>query len=161
MQLVAGGSGVVPLLSMVRHRVHTGCRVPMRLLYSVRSPDDAIARTELVALAAWDATFDLICTLTRDRPAGWTGYVRRVDRALLAETLWGPEARALTYACGPQRFVEAVATVLVDLGHCADRLRAAATILVDEGQEPTRRQRGVVRLRQRTKGPPSRAPLRE
>jgi ferredoxin-NADP reductase len=122
-QLVAGGSGVVPLLSMIRHRVRAGGAQPMRLLYSARSLGDVVARDELVDLAARDPGFALICTLTRDHPPGWNGYARRVDRELLAEALWAPAAQALTYVCGPTRFVESVASALVDLGYQADRIR--------------------------------------
>ena len=122
-QLVAGGSGVVPLLSMVRQRVAAGSDAAMRLLYSARSLADVIARDELDALAAADPAFDVVYTLTRERPEGWDGYGRRVDRALLAEVLWGADSGALTYVCGPTRFVEAVADALVDLGHRADRIR--------------------------------------
>ena len=122
-QLVAGGSGVVPLLSMARHRVQAGSDVPMRLLYSARSFDEVIARGELEALAVQDPAFDLVWTLTRQQPAGWSGYARRVDRDLLDETLWRPGAGASTYVCGPTRFVEAVATTLLELGHRTDRIR--------------------------------------
>jgi ferredoxin-NADP reductase len=122
-QLVAGGSGVVPLLSMVRHRVAAGGDQPMRLLYSARSLDDVVARGELVDLAARDPGFELICTLTRARPPGWDGYARRVDRELLTEALWEPAARALTYVCGPTQFVESVSGTLVELGYQADRIR--------------------------------------
>ena len=122
-QLVAGGSGVAPLLSMVRHRVAAGGDQPMRLLYSARSLDDVVAHDELVDLAARDPGFALICTLTRKQPAGWSGYARRVDAALLAEALWGPENQALTYVCGPTRFVESVADTLVDLGYRADSIK--------------------------------------
>src|SRR5918996_958553 len=122
-QLVAGGSGVAPLLSMVRHRVAAGGDQPMRLLYSARSLDDVVAHDELVDLAARDPGFALICTLTREQPPGWSGYARRVDAALLAEALWGPQTQALTYVCGPTPFVESVASTLSDLGYQADRIR--------------------------------------
>jgi ferredoxin-NADP reductase len=122
-QLVAGGSGVAPLLSMVRHRVAAGGDQPMRLLYSARSLNDVVARDELVDLAARDSGFELVCTLTREQPPGWSGYARRVDGALLAEALWGPETEALTYVCGPTRFVESVASALIDLGYRADSIK--------------------------------------
>ena len=122
-QLVAGGSGVVPLLSMVRHRVAARSDAAMRLLYSARSLADIIARDELDALAAADPAFAVAYTLTREHPEGWDGYARRVDRALLAEALWAPDSGVLNYVCGPTRFVEAVAGTLVDLGHRADRIR--------------------------------------
>ena len=122
-QLVAGGSGVAPLLSMVRHRVAAGGDQPMRLLYSARSLDDVVARDELGDLAARDSGFELVCTLTREQPPGWSGYARRIDRTLLAEALWGPETEAVTYVCGPTRFVESVANTLIDLGYRADSIK--------------------------------------
>ena len=122
-QLVAGGSGVVPLLSMVRHRVAAGGDQPMRLLYSARSLKDVVAYDELVDLAARDSGFDLVCALTREQPPGWSGYARRVDRALLAEALWGPGTEAVTYVCGPTRFVESVASTLIDLGYRSDSVK--------------------------------------
>jgi ferredoxin-NADP reductase len=122
-QLVGGGSGVAPLLSMIRHRVAAGGDQPMRLLYSARSLDDVVARDELVDLAARDSGFELVCTLTREQPPGWSGYARRVDGVLLAEALWGPETQAWTYVCGPTRFVESVADTLVDLGYRADSIK--------------------------------------
>jgi len=122
-QLVAGGSGVAPLLSMVRHRVAEGGDQPMRLLYSARSLNDVVAHDELVDLAARDSGFELVCTLTREQPPGWNGYARRVGAALLAEALWAPQARALTYVCGPTRFVESVASSLVDLGYRAEGIK--------------------------------------
>jgi ferredoxin-NADP reductase len=121
--LVAGGSGVAPLLSMVRHRVAAGGDQPMRLLYSARSLNDVVAHDELVDLAARHSGFELVCTLTRAQPPGWNGYARRVDRALLAEALWGPETEARTYVCGPTRFVESVASTLVDLGYRSDSIK--------------------------------------
>jgi ferredoxin-NADP reductase len=121
--LVGGGSGIVPLLSMIRHRVRQGSDVPIRLLYSVRTSGDVIARAELERLAAEDNGVEVFFTFTRERPEGWTGYTGRVDRALLEEVAWPPGEEALTYVCGPTQFVETVADRLVDLGHTAGRVR--------------------------------------
>src|SRR5262245_47453835 len=74
--LVAGGSGVVPLMAMARHRARAGSTVPMRLLFSSRGADEIIYREELDALAARDG-FEVFHTLTRRQPEGWTGYARR------------------------------------------------------------------------------------
>jgi ferredoxin-NADP reductase len=120
--LVAGGSGVVPLAAMLRHRVAVGVDVPVRLVYSTRSLDDVIYGEELDALAANDGV-DVIHTLTRTHPPGWTGYSRRVDRALLAETAWPAADRPLTYVCGPTQFVETVSRALVELDHDPARIR--------------------------------------
>jgi ferredoxin-NADP reductase len=114
--LIGGGSGVAPLRSMLRHWQHSGSDAPARLLLSAKRPDDVLYRAELEA-------YDVTCTYTREAPAGWTGYARRVDRAMLAETGFPPEARPRVYVCGPTGFVEGVAAELVGLGHGADRIR--------------------------------------
>jgi ferredoxin-NADP reductase len=110
--LVGGGSGVVPLMAMVRQRAANGDDVPTRLLYSARTWDDVIYRDELEQLAG--DGLDVVYTLTRAQPDGWTGYARRVDRELLAQVV--PEQFALAFVCGPTPFVEAVAQTLVELG---------------------------------------------
>jgi ferredoxin-NADP reductase len=114
--LIAGGSGVVPFRSMLRHRVASQSAVPARLLYSSRSLEDVIYRDELAALAAYDE-IDIRFALTRSQPPGWRGYDRRIDREILADVSWQPEERPLIYICGPTSFVETAAQALVDLGH--------------------------------------------
>jgi ferredoxin-NADP reductase len=116
--LVGGGSGLVPLMSMIRQRAADGDDVPTRLLYSARTWDDVIYREELERPAPG---LEVVYTLTREQPEGWTGYGRRVDRELLAEV--APEEAALTFVCGPTPFVEAVAQGLVDLGRDPLRIR--------------------------------------
>lgn len=123
LQLVAGGSGVVPLLAMLRHRVAAGGHQPVRMLYSARTIDDVIAHEELDALAARDADVDVTYTLTRAVPPGWTGATRRIDEAMLREVLWPAAADATTFVCGPTPFVETVASALIALGHMPDRVR--------------------------------------
>jgi ferredoxin-NADP reductase len=118
--LLAGGSGVVPLRSMLRHRVRTGSTVPVRLLYSSRTWQDVIYREEL---DSYTSGIEVIHTLTRQQPPGWTGYARRVDATMLAEVAWPPSAEPLTYVCGPTNFVEAVARSLTLLGHPPRRIR--------------------------------------
>ena len=86
--LVAGGSGVVPLMAMPRHRARAGATAPMRLLLSSRTLEDVIYREELDRLAAAGDGFDVVHTLTREQPPGWTGYARRIDHDLLAEVAW-------------------------------------------------------------------------
>lgn len=115
--LMAGGSGIVPLMAMLRHRRAAGSAAPARLLYSARSDDELIYRAELDALAAAVLGPELFYTLTRRQPSGWGGYVRRVDRAMLAEVAWSPDAAPHIYVCGPTAFVEAVADQLTTLGH--------------------------------------------
>jgi ferredoxin-NADP reductase len=120
--LIAGGSGVVPFRSMLRHRVASQSAVPTRLLYSARSFEDVIYREELAALAAYDE-IDIRFTLTRSQPPGWRGYDRRIDREILAEVSWQPEQRPLIYICGPTSFVETAAQALVELGHDPSLIR--------------------------------------
>jgi len=119
--LVGGGSGVVPLMAMVRQRAASGDSVPTRLLYSARSWDDVIYRDELARLAERADGFEVVYALTREQPPDWMGYSRRVDRELLAEVV--PDDLALTFVCGPTPFVEAVAEALVELGHEPSRIK--------------------------------------
>jgi ferredoxin-NADP reductase len=121
--LVAGGSGVVPLMAMLRHRSATGSSTPARLLYSSRSLEDVIYRRELERLAAAGDGVAVTHTLTRAQPPGWEGYDRRIDAAMLKEVGWPPGERPLVYVCGPTRLVEAVADDLVALGHDPDLVR--------------------------------------
>ena len=119
--LVAGGSGVVPLMAMIRVRAAAGSVVDMRLLFSSRGWDDVIYRDELQRLMGGGLT--VVHTLTRSQPAGWTGYSRRVDAAMLDEVGPASHKRPLVYVCGPTPFVEAVAQALVGLGHDPQRVR--------------------------------------
>ena len=120
--LLAGGSGVVPLHSMLRHRAATGSTVPARLLYSARTQGEVIYRDELARLAG-DGDVDVRFTFTREQPEGWQGYARRIDRELLEDVAWSPQERPLVFICGPTSFVEAAAGGLVELGHDAARIR--------------------------------------
>ena len=120
--LLAGGSGIVPLRSMLRHRAAVESTVPVRLLYSARTLDDVIYREELAQRAAGDG-IDIRFTLTRAQPEGWSGYRRRIDRELLEDVAWPPEERPLVYVCGPTAFVEVAASTLVDLGHDPGRIK--------------------------------------
>ena len=121
--LVAGGSGVVPLMAMARHRARAGKDVPARLLFSSRGPDEIIYGRELDGLAAAGDGFEVAYTLTRQQPPGWPGYARRIDEAMLAEVLEPLGASARAYACGPTALVEVVANALVRLGLPPDRIR--------------------------------------
>ena len=114
--LIAGGSGVVPLMSMIRQRAAAGSHVPTRLLYSSRTPGDVIYHEELEQQQANDDTLRVFYTFTRVQPPGWTGYARRIDTQMLAEVAW-PLGKALqTYICGPTLLVEAAANGLVQTG---------------------------------------------
>ena len=116
--LIAGGSGVVPLMAMLRHRVVTGRKgVPARLLFSSRTADDIIYKDELQRLVLSDDGLEVFHTLTRDQPAGWTGYARRVDRSMLQEVAWSKQQNPAVFICGPTSFVEAAADLLVAMDY--------------------------------------------
>jgi ferredoxin-NADP reductase len=136
--LAAGGSGVVPLRAILRHRCLVGSSVPVRLLYSVRSQAEVIYRSELDHFNQEADGVQVIYTLTRQQPPGWTGYARRVDQQMMAEVAWpvasAPPASApptsaplasapLAYVCGPTNFVEAVASDLVAFGYPPQRVK--------------------------------------
>jgi len=121
--LVAGGSGIAPLMAMIRHRRAAGNDVPVRLLFSSRSYEEIIFREELERLAAGDETLEIIHTLTRSAPPGWEGYERRIDEEMLGEVAFSGEERPLAFVCGPTPLVEAVATALVGLGHDPARVK--------------------------------------
>jgi ferredoxin-NADP reductase len=121
--LVGGGSGVVPLMAMIRARASAAAAVPMRLLLSSRTYDEIIYREELDELAARGDGFDLVHTLTRGAPQGWAGRTGRVDPTMLAEVAWPASAGARAFVCGPTSFVEVVASSLVGLGHARDTIR--------------------------------------
>jgi len=121
--LVAGGSGIAPLMAMIRHRAATRTDAPCRLLYSSRSRDETIFAEELDGLAASDGSLEVFHTLTRSRPPGWTGYARRIDAEMLAEVAPSPQEGPLIFVCGPTPLVESVASALVGLGHDARRIK--------------------------------------
>ncbi len=115
--LAGGGSGIVPLMAMLRARIAARSDVPVRLLVSARSIEEIIYRTELESIAGANSGVEINWTLTRTQPSGWTGYGRRVDRAMLAEISWQVDRRPRSFACGPTGFVETIASGLVELGH--------------------------------------------
>jgi ferredoxin-NADP reductase len=119
--LIAGGSGIVPLGSMLRHHRAVHSRVPVRLLYSMRSPDTLIYGDEIMRFATSDE-IDVSLTYTRSAPAGWNGYQRRLDGTMLADVSWAPGDRPLTFICGPTVFVETAASLLVTAGHAPERI---------------------------------------
>jgi ferredoxin-NADP reductase len=123
--LVGGGSGIVPLMAMLRHRdVALGAgdadarhRLPVRLLYSSRRWEDVIYRDELARLVDKDPAVEVTHTLTREQPVGWTGYKRRIDRAMLESVAWPANEKPRVFICGPTPLVESVANTLVEIGH--------------------------------------------
>jgi ferredoxin-NADP reductase len=118
--LVGGGSGVVPLMAILRHHAATGAETDATLLYSSRSWDDVIYREELERL---QRRARVVHTLTRSQPDGWKGYARRVDAEILNEVAPLTSEPPHVYVCGPTPFVEAVAAALVELGHEPTRVR--------------------------------------
>lgn len=123
--LIGGGSGIVPLMAMLRHRdaalgqqdTANRQRLPTRLLYSSRRWEDIIYRDELAHLAAKDSALEVVHTLTREPPPGWTGFRRRIDYMMLSEVAWPATQIPHIFVCGPTALVESVATTLVELGH--------------------------------------------
>jgi ferredoxin-NADP reductase len=115
--LIAGGSGVVPLMAMLRHRAAAGAKTPTRLLYSSRSYEDVIYREELERLATAGDGLSVAHALTRAQPQGWTGYARRIDRAMLAEVGWPKDRMPVVFICGPTAMVESAAGLLVEMGY--------------------------------------------
>lgn len=115
--LIAGGSGIVPLMAMLRHRAAMGSKLPAVLLYSSRTLEDIIYREELDRLAAKSDGLAVVHTLTRGQPAGWTGNARRIDRSMLADVGFPASARPRIFICGPTSLVESAGQLLLDLGH--------------------------------------------
>ena len=113
---------MVPFRAMLRHHHASGSAVPVRLLYSARSLPDVIYRDELTRIPG-NSEIDIRFVLTREQPAGWRGYRRRIDQELLAEVAWPPTDHPLVYVCGPTDFGETAASALVALGHEAGRIR--------------------------------------
>lgn len=120
--LISGGSGVAPLMSMLRARVAARSDVPVRMFCSWRSADDIIYADELATIDRDSHGIAITHTLTRSAPDGWTGRRGRVDGEALAQLAWPPDQEPLTYVCGPTGFVEAVASALVELGHDSQRI---------------------------------------
>ena len=121
--LVAGGSGVVPLMAMLRHRARSGASIPTRLLFSSRHLEEIIYHDELDGLSAAGDGLAVVHTLTRSQPAGWTGYARRIDDRMLTEVIEPLGIAARVYICGPTALVETAANALVRLGLRPDHVR--------------------------------------
>ena len=121
--LVAGGSGVVPLMAIVRHRAAVRSSAPCTLLFSSRTPADIIYGAELETLAARNDGLRVVHTLTREQPEGWTGYSRRIDAQMLQDVLGTASGSANVFVCGPTPLVEVAATSLVSLGLPPSRVR--------------------------------------
>jgi len=121
--LAAGGSGVVPLMSMARHRSRRDTGTRMRLLYSARSEEDLLYQDELDQMAAANDGFEVVYTLTRTSPHGWGGFQRRVDAQMLSDVSFSDRQSSPAFVCGPTDFVEGVSKSLVLLGHLPGRVK--------------------------------------
>jgi ferredoxin-NADP reductase len=122
-QLVAGGSGIVPLMAMIRSHVSVDSTVPFRLLYSVREPGAIFYRDELRALSNRGASLVVTYAYTRVTPKGWPRPAGRIDRELIANRTWPSTHQPSSYVCGPTSFVEHAADLLIATGHDRDRIR--------------------------------------
>jgi ferredoxin-NADP reductase len=121
--LVAGGSGVVPLMAMVRARRAAGSRVPFRLIYSVRTPEDVIYAGELRSRVRDDAGLDVSYVHTRTSPEDDPRPAGRIGIADINTHGWPPDFSPTCFVCGPTGFVEVVADILVALGHDPRRIK--------------------------------------
>ena len=122
-QLIAGGSGIVPLVAMLRSRASAGSTAPFRLLYSVREPAAVFYRDELRALSAHDHSVGLTYTYTRAAPKDWPRVPGRIDATLIANATWPSQYSATCYVCGPTSFVETAARLLAGSGYSPDKIR--------------------------------------
>jgi ferredoxin-NADP reductase len=115
--LVAGGSGVVPLMAMIRTRAAGDSPAPFRLVYSVRSPDTVLYGGELAERQRAGDGLDVTYRYTRTPPAGWLESAGRIDAGVLESSGWPPDRHPAVFVCGPTGFVEAAADLLVGAGH--------------------------------------------
>jgi ferredoxin-NADP reductase len=122
-QLIAGGSGIVPLMAMLRARATAGSTAPFRLLYSVREPGAIFYRDELAKIADRDRTVNIAYTYTRAVPKDWPRPPGRIDGPLIASTVWPPNLDPLFYVCGPTSFVETAAGLLSEIGNSPDKIK--------------------------------------
>ena len=121
--LIAGGSGIVPLVSMLRHRAARKATMPAKLIYSARRYEELIFREEIDRLVTDDPNLEVAYTLTREQPAGWQGGNKRLDKASLAALVPAPDTNPQIFICGPNGLVEGAARLLVEIGHDRGRIR--------------------------------------
>lgn len=122
-QLIAGGSGIVPLMAMIRSRASTESTAPFRLLYSVREPGAVFYRDELQAISSWSGSVTLTYAYTRSTPKDWPRPAGRLDTSTIAEVTWPSTLVPTCYVCGPTSFVESTAALLVECGNHPDKIR--------------------------------------
>lgn len=114
--LIAGGTGITPLMAMLRHRRRSRARIPASLIYSARSLADVVYRDELDTMARGDHDLRLVYALTREHPGDWNGHRGRVNEVLLAKNGFTPAQNPTFFVCGPTGFVESISSMLVKLG---------------------------------------------
>ena len=122
-QLVAGGSGIVPLMAMIRSRVAVGSAATFRLLYSVREPEAVLYRDELQALSDQESSVNITYAYTRSAPKDWPRPPGRINAALIEQTSWPSNLSPTCYVCGPTSFVESAAGLLTGIGNNPDKIR--------------------------------------
>ena len=122
-QLVAGGSGMVPLMAMIRSRASVGSTTPFRLLYSVREPAAVFYRDELQALSSQGDSVLVTYAYTRVTPKNWPRPAGRIDAESVASGAWPSNLRPTCYVCGPTSFVEHTTDLLIAVGHDRERIR--------------------------------------
>ena len=122
-QLVAGGSGIVPLIAMLRSRSSAGSSAPFRLLYSVREPETVFYRDELRALSNQGDSVTITYAYTRVTPKDWLRPAGRIDAPLIAMGTWPSTLRPTSYVCGPTSFVEHATDLLISAGHDREKIR--------------------------------------
>jgi len=122
-QLVAGGSGIVPLMAMIRSRRLAGSSAPFRLLYSVREPEKVFYRDELRAFSNQDDSAVITYAYTRVTPKDWPRPAGRIDASLIARGTWPSNVRPTSYVCGPTSFVEHATDLLIAAGHDREKIR--------------------------------------
>jgi ferredoxin-NADP reductase len=122
-QLIAGGSGIVPLMAMIRSRASAGSTAQFRLLYSVREPAAILYRDELQTRSEQDRAVMLSYAYTRTAPKNWSRSPSRIDAALVATTTWPSSLAPTCYVCGPTPFVESAAAFLSACGNRPDKIK--------------------------------------
>jgi ferredoxin-NADP reductase len=122
-QLIAGGSGIVPLMAMIRWRAASGSTAPFRLLYSVREPGAALYRDELQRRSENDRSVTLTYAYTRATPKDWPRLPGHIDAALVAKTAWPSKLIPTCYVCGPTPFVESAAGFLSACGNGPEKIK--------------------------------------
>ena len=122
-QLIAGGSGIVPLMAMLRSRRSAGSSAPFRLLYSIREPETVFYRDELLALSNHGEPLVITYAYTRVTPKDWPRPAGRIDAEVIARGTWSSSLRPSCYVCGPTSFVEHATDLLIAAGHDRERIR--------------------------------------